>query len=135
MPFHCFSRRVEFADTDAAGVVHFTRLLAYVEEAEHDWMRWLGVVRIGDGIGWPRVGVEVRYHAPARFEDQLEIILDHLLLESRRLRYDFAIRRDAVVLCQGTMQIAQVRLGPDGSFISQELPPVLRESLRPSGTA
>ena len=32
-------RMVEFADTDMAGIVHFSRYFRYVEEAEHAFLR------------------------------------------------------------------------------------------------
>ena len=35
-------RRVEFRDTDAAGILHFTSYFAYMEEAEHALLRHLG---------------------------------------------------------------------------------------------
>ena len=32
-------RRVEFADTDLAGIVHFAMFFKYMEEAEHQFWR------------------------------------------------------------------------------------------------
>lgn len=119
---HSYSRRVEFAETDAAGVVHFTKLLGYVEEAEHDWMRGLGVVRLGGGVGWPRVGLEVRYLAPARFEDLLVVELTNVQRQTRGLSYQFVIRREETLICRGQVRIVRVRLEADGSFTPEELP-------------
>ena len=36
-------RRVEFRDTDAAGIVHFSVFFAYMEQAEHEFLRSLGL--------------------------------------------------------------------------------------------
>lgn len=53
------TRRVEFADTDMAGIIHFANYYRYMEEAEHAFFRSLGL-RImqsqpdGSVIGWPR---------------------------------------------------------------------------------
>lgn len=124
---HEYSRRVEFADTDAAGVVHFSRLLCFVEEAEHDWMRTLSLDPFPPGEGWPRIGAEVRYLAPAHFQDVLQVGLSGLVPRQRGLNYDFCVTResDGMAICRGTMQVVHVRITPDGTFEPIPLPPVL----------
>ena len=54
------TRRVEFADTDMAGIIHFANYYRYMEEAEHSFFRSLGLSIMqpqpdGSVIGWPRV--------------------------------------------------------------------------------
>ena len=41
------TRRVEFADTDMAGIIHFANYYRYMEEAEHTFIRSLGL-SVGD---------------------------------------------------------------------------------------
>ena len=53
------TRRVEFADTDMAGLIHFTTFFRMMESVEHEFLRALGtavVERDDDGVasGWPR---------------------------------------------------------------------------------
>lgn len=36
-------RRVEFVETDAAGIVHFSSFFVYMEQAEHELLRHLGL--------------------------------------------------------------------------------------------
>ena len=50
-------RRVQFYETDAAGIVHFSWYFRYMEEAEHALWRAAGlsVPPPGGGVGWPRV--------------------------------------------------------------------------------
>lgn len=71
------SRRVEFADTDMAGIVHFARFFVFMETAEHDFLRVLGTPvhfdHEGMRIGWPRRDTACRYHSPARMGDVLDI--------------------------------------------------------------
>ena len=72
------SRRVEFAHTDMAGIIHFSNYYFYMEEAEHEFFRSLGLSIMknqseGVVIGWPRVSASCTFEAPARFEDVLEI--------------------------------------------------------------
>ena len=68
-------RRVEFRDTDAAGIVHFSVFFAYMEEAEHEFLRsiGLGVMMEIDGarISWPRVKAECNYRNAVRFEEEI----------------------------------------------------------------
>ena len=53
------TRRVEFRDTDAAGIMHFSAFFTRMEEAEHELIRHIGLSvfdRDEEGtISWPRV--------------------------------------------------------------------------------
>jgi len=55
---YTFRRRIEFRETDMAGIVHFSNFFAYMEQAEHDFLRsvGMGVICEADGkkISWPR---------------------------------------------------------------------------------
>ena len=72
-------RKIEFVDTDMAGIVHFTRFFVFMETAEHEFLRSLGTsVAIewnGDKIGWPRLAASCEYLSPLRFEDEVDIRL------------------------------------------------------------
>src|SRR3569623_1890676 len=75
---HVYRRRVQFSETDMAGIVHFSNYYRYMEEAEHDWFRSLGLrimQTLPDGrvVGWPRVRSACVYEAPARYDDDIEI--------------------------------------------------------------
>ena len=52
-------RRIEFAETDMAGIAHFSSFFRYMEEVEHAYFRSLGisVVHQQDNgqLSWPRV--------------------------------------------------------------------------------
>jgi len=53
-----YKRKTMFADSDAAGLIHFSRCALYVEEAEHCLLERLGfpVVPLTPGsLRWPRV--------------------------------------------------------------------------------
>jgi YbgC/YbaW family acyl-CoA thioester hydrolase len=71
------TRRVEFVETDAAGIVHFSAFFVYMEQAEHQLLRHLGLgvfLRDDEGeISWPRVSATCDYRGPARFEDEIQI--------------------------------------------------------------
>lgn len=66
---------VHFADTDASGVAHFSRLLCLVEEVEHELLASIGVPVMDASTGWPRVRIAVDFHSSVRFGDRLAISL------------------------------------------------------------
>ena len=80
-------RRVEFSETDMAGIVHFSNFFRYMETAEHAFYHSLGFSVILDNhkppLGFPRVHASCEYKKPLRFEDTLEI---HLLVKEKRSR-------------------------------------------------
>ena len=59
MPSHYrLKRRVQFYETDAAGIVHFSWFYRYMEEAEHALWREVGLSiapREEEEVGFPRV--------------------------------------------------------------------------------
>src|SRR6059058_3746972 len=80
-------RRVEFSETDMAGIVHFSNFFRYMETAEHAFYRSLGFSVILDKfdppLGFPRVHAACDYKKPLSFEDTVEI---HLLVREKRSR-------------------------------------------------
>jgi 4-hydroxybenzoyl-CoA thioesterase/acyl-CoA thioester hydrolase len=76
------TRRVEFMDTDMAGIVHFTAFFRYMETAEHDLFRALGIsiqALLGDRrLGWPRVSCRFDFKRPLRYDQEFEV---HLTVE------------------------------------------------------
>lgn len=99
MPFeYKTTRRVEFADTDMAGIMHFANFFRFMESAEHGFFRALGLSIAGQEIegvriGWPRVHVECDFISPLRFEDEVEIHLEVRAVNRKSIVYDFMILR------------------------------------------
>jgi len=108
---YLYQRRVAFADTDAAGMVHFSRLLCYVEEAEHTLLGELGIPLM-DGGGWPRVHVDCDYFAPLGPGDDVEVILIPDMVGSSSIHWSFNILRDGRDVAKGSMKA--VRVNADG---------------------
>jgi acyl-CoA thioester hydrolase len=119
MPFECrYLRRVEFHETDLAGIVHFANYFRYMEAAEHAFIRSLGLAVHGEIEGrlvsFPRVEVQCRYEAPLHFEDEIEI---HLLVAAKRrtsITYRFDIRKcgSEKRAARGTVTAVCVALDP-----------------------
>ncbi|MCD8284467.1 MAG: acyl-CoA thioesterase [Opitutae bacterium] len=75
--------RVRFAETDMAGVVHFSQILRWAENAESDFFRCRGVdfatVAGGKLRGFPRVKLQAEFVAPARYDDRIVVKIRPLL--------------------------------------------------------
>jgi YbgC/YbaW family acyl-CoA thioester hydrolase len=93
-----FRRRVEFADTDVAGIMHFSNFFKFMEVAEHAFYRSLGfsVLPFSDGseegdlkVGWPRVHASADFRLPLRFEEEVEIELLIEEVRNRTVKYYF----------------------------------------------
>ena len=87
------SHRVEFSETDMAGIVHFANFYRMMENAEHAFFRSLGFTvhghEAGTTIGWPRVNAACEFLAPLRFEEVVEVQLLVAEVRARSIRYAF----------------------------------------------
>ena len=120
-------RVVAFSETDAAGIVHFSNFLRYAEDAEHAWLRSLGVALHGEGaLGLPRVEVACTYRRPLRFGDEVEVALTVQERRRRSLRYRFEVRRGGEVAAEGAVTVVATRVGGDGVLEAVPLPEALR---------
>jgi len=88
-------RKIEFADTDMGGIVHFARFFVFLETAEHEFLESVGTrvhhLRDGHEIGWPRVSAALEYLSPARLGDELTIELRVARKGARSMTYDFSV--------------------------------------------
>jgi acyl-CoA thioester hydrolase len=80
--------RVGFSDTDAQGVVYYGRYLPYFDLARTEYHRRLGQVRTGVQSAMRAVSVE--YHAPARFDNLLEVFVRVARIGRTSMTYEFA---------------------------------------------
>ncbi|MDA8017962.1 MAG: acyl-CoA thioesterase [Thermoanaerobaculia bacterium] len=119
-PVYEFSthRRVEFADTDMARIVHFSRFFDFMEAAEHEFLRSL----LGDGrqvhfehegheIGWPRGRVQCEFHSPAKLGDLLDIRVRVLRKGSKSLTYRFDLSIEGRRVATGEITAICCRIG------------------------
>ena len=100
-----YSRRVQFSETDLAGIAHFSAYFRFMEEAEHALWRAAGL-SIGAAEktgGWPRVAAAFDYKRPLRFEDEFEVTVCIAELTRRSIRYTFTITRGDALVGTGTM--------------------------------
>lgn len=130
-------RRVQFYETDAAGIVHFSTYFRYMEEAEHAMWRAAGlsIAAHNSEIGWPRVNVSFEYFKPLRFEDEFEVHIRIVEIAEKRIRYNCALTRGDVSIATGTMTIACVAKRPNEPMKSIPIPPEIasRFQVAPEG--
>jgi len=108
--------RVYWEDTDAGGIVFYANYLKFFERARTEWLRSLGVgqqaLREQTGGIFVVSQTDVRYHRPARLDDQLLVTVS--LVETGRA--SLTIRQQVLlptepqdtVLCDGTIRVGWV---------------------------
>jgi acyl-CoA thioester hydrolase len=126
-----YSRRVQFAETDLAGIVHFSWMFRYMEEAEHALWRAAGlsVVERGGDIGWPRVAAAFEFRNPLHFEDEFDVLVRLKEAGRRALHYEHTIVRGDTVIGSGTMTAVCIRHAAGEPMQVAELPVHILEKL------
>ena len=130
MPFQ-YRRRVEFAETDQAGIAHFSVFFRYMEEAEHALWRAAGISIAPQGqAGWARVSAAFDFKAPLRFEEECDIAVAIAEVSRRKVRYAFTFTHGDRVIGSGTMTTVPVNKAADGTLSACDVPPDTLEQLR-----
>src|ERR1700704_4100390 len=126
-------RKVEFADTDMVGIVHFARFFVFMETAEHEFLASLGTpVLFADGgrsIGWPRVSVTCDYLAPARFGDVLDIHVQVVRKGRSSLTYQIDIAPQGQPIARGRVTTVCCRLDDPADVRAVPIPPFLADRI------
>jgi acyl-CoA thioester hydrolase len=94
---HTIQLRVRYADTDAAGIVHYAHYLAYLEVARAEALRGLGVAPetiAAFSLAATVVEAKLQYRAPARFDDLLDVGAGVTGVSDTRFHWAYEIRRN-----------------------------------------
>lgn len=130
--FHT-TRRVEFVDTDMAGIVHFSNFFRFMESAEVEFLRSRGLSVAmqweGERIGFPRVSASCDYMRPARFQDVLDITVTVLKIGTKSVTYGFEFAKDDAILARGQVSAVCCRVLDGHQLESIEIPASLRQLL------
>ena len=127
-------RRVQFAETDMAGIAHFSNYFRWMEEAEHAFFRSLGmsvVMHHADAgeVTWPRVSVACEYSGPVRFEDELELRLRVAKVGRKSLVFEVDVTKDGERVALGKMTSVCCTIEPGGKMRSLAIPTDIRAKL------
>ena len=122
---HIYHRRVQFPETDASGIVHFTNFFKYVEEAEHSMWRAAGlsIAARQAEIGWPRVAASFEFKKSLRFEDEFDVHIKVAEKTRKTIRYSAELRKDGEVYATGSLTIICVRRSPGEPTRATDIPP------------
>jgi acyl-CoA thioester hydrolase len=122
------TRRIRWADADAAERLHFPRIFEYFEEGEAELLRSLGLQIPGGGeYGFPRKHVEATFHRVLPLDALFVMRVTVGKLGNTSIRYDFHVFADedcTQLALEGTMTVVVVK---DGRPVS--MPDELREAL------
>ena len=133
------TRRVEFSETDLAGIMHFTHFYRWMEICEHEFLRSLGLsvdMEDEDGrFGWPRVKTACRFKRPLKFEDEVEVKLSVSEIRDRSIAYAFQFWKEEngeqVKAAVGEAVAACVRFDPvTGAKSPIHIPEVFRNKVQ-----
>lgn len=155
-------RRVEFADTDMGGIVHFSRFFVFMETAEHELLASLGtpvhfhhVITVaprpagvaGAGpaaepavereveVGWPRLAASAEYLSPARYGDDLAIELQVARKGTKAMVYHFTFRCGERLIARGRLAAACCVLSEPGGPRAIAIPSRLADRFAEDPTA
>ena len=131
---HRLKRRVQFHETDAAGLVHFSVFFRYMEEAEHALWRAAGlsIHPQGTDVGWPRRSCGFEFYRAIRFEDEFEITIRVASMEASTIRYRCLITKDGERVARGDLAITCVSKRPDEPMKTIPIPAEIAARIQPA---
>ena len=132
-----YQRRVQFAETDAAGMVHFSVFFRYMEEAEHAVWRQAGmdIYANHEERSWPRIAAAFDYNAPLRFQDEFEVRTVIGSISRSTIKWTHTIVRGDVVIGSGSVTAVYVIKNRDGGMKSAEIPGEITSRLQAAVSA
>lgn len=124
------SRPLEWMDTDAAKMWHYTAAFRHVEFAELELHARLGIAEHTFGRT-PRVNVTADFLAPARFGDVLTTTLQVAQVGRSSITCTWTLATGEETVATG--KIVAAMIGPNGQTIT--IPDVVRAALEHGGDA
>lgn len=118
-------RRVQWMDTDAAGIWHHSVALRWAEEAEAELHRQLGIIDVTFGAT-PRVKTEFEFPSSVRFDDVVDITLSVSQLGNTSMTYEIDVRCGATPVAKGRMVVVFI---DRATGAKQPWPDVVRAAL------
>ena len=145
-------RRVEFRDTDAAGIAHFSTFFVWMESAEHELLRQAGVplvevvaeplpeahaapVEPPGTYSWPRVSAACDYKSAVRFNDELDIAVGIEAIGRSSVTWTFRFEQAGRWVAQGRVVAVRCLLRPGLAPAAVPIPDSVQSRLEPYRTA
>jgi acyl-CoA thioester hydrolase len=106
---HTLTFRVRYPEADAMGIVHHSRFLQYFEMGRVELLRASGhsyAELERQGAYFAVVKAEVRYRAPARFDEELTLITRIVRQTAVRVDHEYELRRGDILIAQASTTVA-----------------------------
>jgi YbgC/YbaW family acyl-CoA thioester hydrolase len=128
------TRRVDFCDTDMAGIIHFSNFFRYMEFAEVAFLRSRGLsvaMILGEEhVSFPRVSASCDFLHPVRFDDVVEIAVRVERVGRKSVTYAFEFTHEGTPIARGRVSAVCCRVRPGVHEIeSIEIPADIRARL------
>jgi 4-hydroxybenzoyl-CoA thioesterase/acyl-CoA thioester hydrolase len=127
--------RVEWFDTDAAGIAHYGTFFRFMERTEHALLRSLGLsvstYEEGKHCSWPRVSFSCDFSGAVKFEDVVDVELLIERLGAKSVSYQFRMTHAGQPVAMGRTVAVYCRLSDNGPPQSMPIPAPVVERLRP----
>ena len=141
-------RRVEFRDTDAAGIAHFSTFFVWMESAEHELLRHAGVPLVEvvteplhgaagkddeppGTYSWPRVSAACDYKSAVRFNDELDIAVGLEAIGRSSVTWTFRFEQAGRWVAQGRVVAVRCLLRPGLAPAAVPIPGSVQARLEP----
>lgn len=125
--------RVRFSDTDATGRIHYSAMFRFMEAAEDEFLRSLGLpyaaVEKARKVSFPRVHVEAQFMAPLHYDDvvDMEVTVERVGETAFTLYFDAS--KEGAPVARGRVTAVCVSLETERAIL---LPAELSDALRKS---
>ena len=131
---HRMTRRVQFHETDAAGLVHFSCFFRYMEEAEHALWRAAGlsIHPPGTEVGFPRRATSFEFYRALRFEDEFEVRIRVAAMDANTMSYRCDVSRGDERIASGDLTITCVSKRPNEAMKTMPIPADIAARFRPA---
>jgi YbgC/YbaW family acyl-CoA thioester hydrolase len=128
------TRRVQFHETDLAGLVHFSVFFRYMEEAEHALWRAAGlsIHPPGTEFGFPRRAASFEFHRALRFEEEFEVLIRVAAMDANTIRYQCLLTRGEERIASGELTITCVSKRPGEAMKTIPIPADIAARFRPA---
>ena len=123
--------RVRFGETDLMGIVHHGSYVAYLEAARVEWLRRRGIAYAewaSRGLHLAVAEMNLRYRAPARFDDEIDVVTTLGQHRAASVRFDYRLHRvsDGALVAEGSTLLACVNHAGALTRMNPEVTEVLR---------
>ena len=133
-------RKIEFSETDMAGLVHFSNFFKYMESAERDFYEHINLKLIESSpklLGFPRARAECKFSEPLRFGDEVKIHLAVKAVKDYSIDYQFRFfkmveNKDSSLVAKGHLTTIYAEQLSNGELKSKMLTDAIKRKIIPA---